>query len=200
MAADVGPDVAPADVADVAPICADLLKQIAALKPALAACTVAVGCKTFEYPICGSIGCYQAPMASDADATALEALAVQATAAGCDGFHCGCGVIAPAFCLKGTCKQCPPDCDGTCEEVTAALLQTAHAANWCGSDSDCTVLGTGMCPVGDLPCGGLLLSKNANTADIQAVLTGYSVACGASTCKCAMPQNPTCVAGKCVVK
>lgn len=178
--------------------CAAIIAQIDALKPKLTPCNAATTCSTFEYPICNTFGCFQTPLPADADTAALESLAKQASAASCDGFHCGCGPSAPSFCLKGQCRQCPPDCDGTCDEIGPALLTVAHAANWCGGDQDCAVLGTGMCPVGDLPCGGLFLNKFANQDNLQAIVTAYSTACGASFCKCAVPGPAVCVKGKCV--
>ncbi len=196
---DVPPPDAAAD-ADVGNSCAALLGQIAALKPMLTGCTPATGCKTMEYPICNTFGCFQTPMASDADSSALESLAKQASSAGCDGFHCGCDQPKPAFCLKGQCRQCPPDCDGTCDELTAALLSAAHAANWCSTDNDCTAMSTGLCPVGDLPCGGMYVNSFANAETLQAIIGGYSVACGPSFCKCAVPGPAVCVKGKCVAK
>ncbi len=197
--ADVPPPDAAAD-ADVGSVCAALMGQIAALKPTLTGCTPATGCKTLEYPICNTFGCFQTPMASDADSSALESLAKQASSAGCDGFHCGCDQPKPAFCLKGQCQQCPPDCAGTCDELTAALLSAAHAANWCSTDSECTTVSTGLCPVGDLPCGGLYVNSFASAETLQGLIGGYSVACGASFCKCAVPGPAVCAKGKCVAK
>ncbi len=192
---------APADgSADAEATCTALLAQIDALGPALSACTPAAGCRTFEYPYCGSFGCFQTPLSAGADVSGLEALAHEASLAGCEGFHCGCQRVAPSFCLKGVCRQCPPDCDGTCDELSAALLTVAHAGNWCGTDSDCAVVGTGLCPVGDLPCGGLLLNGYADTTTVLAVVAGYGAACGASTCKCAVPGPAVCVQGKCVAR
>lgn len=208
VAADIGPlDVPLADVGaeiDAAPEvagddgCGALMTQIDALKPKLTPCSAGTTCQMFEYPICNTMGCFQTPVASNADTSALSSLTQQAGAAQCPGFHCGCGPYAPAFCLNSQCQQCPPNCDGTCDEVTAALLTTAHADNWCGIDKDCAVLSTGLCPVGDLPCGGMYLNVNASQENLQGLLGGYSKACGASFCKCAAPGPAVCVKGKCV--
>ena len=125
--AETSPDVA-ADVAETTN-CDELLAQMDALKPALTPCTLENGCSTFEFPICNSFGCYQTPVGAGSDTTALSALAQKAMTAQCPGFHCGCGVSTPSFCLKSQCRQCPPDCDGTCDEVKTALLSTAHAVS-----------------------------------------------------------------------
>jgi hypothetical protein len=190
QATDSGPDIATG--------CSALLAQIDALKPKLTPCGAGATCQVFEYPICNTMGCFQTPVASNADTSALASLTQQAGAAQCPGFHCGCGPYAPAFCLNSQCQQCPPNCDGTCDELTAALLTTAHAENWCGIDKDCQVISTGLCPVGDLPCGGLYVSQNTNQDNLQAIIGGYSKACGASFCKCAVPGPAKCVKGKCV--
>lgn len=196
--ADAAPDqtdtAAPADAS-----CAQLGQQIDTAKAKITACNVDLGCEVFEYPICGSFGCFQAPIAKNADVSELASWVTQASAAQCAGFGCGCQPPTPAFCLKGQCQQCPPDCDGTCDELKASLLTVAHAANWCGSDADCTVLNTALCPVGDLPCGGMLINKFAKTEPIQAVLSAYSTACGPSTCKCKAPEPGLCIQGKCAL-
>ncbi len=196
-----GTDAASADTTtDVAPTCSELQAKIDALKPTLTPCTPQKGCVTFEYPICNSFGCFETPVAQGSDTAPLESLASQASAAGCEGFHCGCDTSVPSFCLKGQCRQCPPDCDGSCDEMTSAFTSVAHAANWCGTTDDCTTLGTALCPVADLPCGGLFINKYAKLDTLQAIHGGFSKACGPSTCKCAVPSDPICVAGKCVAK
>lgn len=192
-------DAAAADAADVPASCPALLAKIAALKPALTACTAQVGCQTFEYPICNSVGCFQMPLAANADLAALESLAQQAAALSCPPFHCGCGEMPkPSYCLGGQCRSCPPDCDGSCEELKTALIKAAHANDWCSSAKDCVTLSTGLCPVGDLPCGGLWVNSYANQQNLLAIVGAYSAACGASTCKCAVPGPAACVKGKCV--
>jgi len=214
---DVAPDTAATDAAtadaadtgasdtvtipDTAEGCPQILAKIDALKPALSQCTNQAGCQNFEYPICGSFGCFQLPVAANADTTQLQSLSEQAAALSCEPFHCGCGEqLSPSLCLNGYCRSCPPDCAGSCEDLTQALLTTAHNANVCASDKDCVVVSTGLCPVGDLPCGGLYVNTYTKQETLQAVITAFSQACGASTCKCAVPPAPSCVGGKCVAK
>ena len=214
---DVAPDTAVTDAAtadaadtgasdtvtipDTAEGCPQILAKIDALKPALSQCTNQAGCQNFEYPICGSFGCFQLPVAANADTTQLQSLSEQAAALSCEPFQCGCGEqLSPSLCLGGYCRSCPPDCAGSCEDLTQALLTTAHNANVCASDKDCVVVSTGLCPVGDLPCGGLYVNTYTKQETLQAVITAFSQACGASTCKCAVPPTPSCVGGKCVAK
>lgn len=204
---DAAPDVPAADVApdqtDTAgPVdasCAQLGQQIDMAKAKITACKPDQGCEVFEYPICGSAGCFQTPFAKDADVSELASWVNQASAAQCKGFNCGCNPPTPAFCLKGECRQCPPDCDGTCDELKATLLTIAHAANWCSTDADCTVVNTALCPVGDLPCGGILVNKWAKPDSLDAVLQAYGAACGPSTCKCKPPEPGSCIQGKCTL-
>ena len=189
-----GCDIAECESAE----CMTVLGKIAALKPKLQACTAAKGCQGFEYPICGSAGCFQMPIGSDTDTSALSTLAQEAADAKCSSFHCGCGPAAPSFCLKGKCRDCPPDCDGTCDELATAIPQLAGQLGYCGKDDDCTVLMTGLCPIGGLPCGGIPLSKFAQTGQLQALLNQYAAPCNAVMCKCAGPGKPVCEKGKCV--
>ncbi len=180
--------------------CLDLMGQIAALKPKVTTCSADKGCQPFEFPICGSVGCFQLGVGAGNDLTELENLAGKAGAAQCSGFHCGCGPAAPTFCFKGQCQTCPPNCDGTCDEKLAALLSVAkQAASFCGSDSDCTVVATGMCPVGGLPCGGIPANKYSKTEVLSGLVAAYSAPCGAAMCKCAVPGPAKCVQGHCVV-
>lgn len=191
-----GPDTA----ADVVPAadCAGLQAQIAALTASLQVCTSAKGCQSFEHPICGSAGCFQMPIGADADQAALTALASAAAKLGCAGFTCGCGPAPPSYCLNKKCGQCPPDCEGSCEEKGVALNQAAAAAaSYCSKDEDCTVIQTGLCPVGDLPCGGIPVNKNAKLEQVQALATAYAP-CGAM-CKCMVPGPAKCISGKCKV-
>lgn len=183
---------------DAADVCGALVASIDALLPGLNACTAASDCRTFEAPICDSMGCFQRPVAIGADLGELERLAGEATRAGCDGFHCGCVLAPPALCLGGHCRACPPDCDGSCADLTDGFVAVAHAANWCGVDDDCDVLSTGLCPVGDLPCGGVFLNRLADVGVVQAVAGAYGLACGPATCRCPAPGPAVCVQGKCV--
>ncbi|MBI5609724.1 MAG: hypothetical protein HY902_12700 [Deltaproteobacteria bacterium] len=180
--------------------CVDLMGQITALEPKLTACTKDKGCQPFEFPICGSVGCFQLGVGVGNDLSALENLAGKAGAASCSGFHCGCGPAPPTFCLGGKCRTCPPDCDGTCDEKLAALVGTAQQlASFCGSDSECTVVATGMCPVGGLPCGGIAVNKYAKTDALLGLVAAYTGPCGAAMCKCAVPGPAVCLKGKCTV-
>ncbi len=218
--ADVDTDASPHDVlgpnsdaddasgidasADVTLTCEELQAKIDALKPTLTACTVEQGCTTYMHATCNVADCFQAPVAQGSDTSLLEALTLQAGAQGCESYWCGCTDWRPSFCLKGQCRQCPPDCDGTCEEITGALTELAHTANQCEWDFDCVIVSTGICQVDDLPCGGLVIDKFINTfvsgTMVQAVVGGYKAACGPSTCDCALPSALACVKGKCVPK
>lgn len=179
--------------------CLDLFGKIDAEKAKLTPCAKPGGlCGTFEFPICGSMGCFQAPMGEGADTAAIGDLSTQAMKAQCSGFHCGCGPTPPALCLKGQCRQCPPDCGGACEELGMAIQNLVETLNFCGKDQDCQVLTTGLCPLGKLPCGGAAVSTYADTAGLKAATAAY-LACGAAMCKCAAPKIATCVKGRCAV-
>lgn len=180
--------------------CMTLLGQISALKPGLQKCTAAVGCQNFEFPICNSAGCFQLGVAKDAKLDDLNNLAGAAMKAQCSQFSCGCMPAPQPFCLGGQCRQCPPDCAGTCDEQQAAIVQLVASQAWCSSDADCTVLQTGLCPFAGLPCGGVPLNKYAQTGQLQALLSAYAVPCNVAMCKCAVPGPALCVAGKCAIQ
>lgn len=181
--------------------CVELVSKIDALKSKVTACTADKGCQPFEYPICDSAGCFQLGVGAGNDLTELQDLAGKAGAAQCSGFHCGCAPAPPTYCLKNQCRSCPPDCDGTCDELKAAILSTAkQMASFCGTDADCTVVSTAMCPLGDLPCGGVPANKYSKPDALLALISAYSAPCGAAMCKCAAPGPAKCVKGQCVIQ
>jgi hypothetical protein len=192
-----GCDVAECEAGD----CAAILSKIDKLKPKLQACAAATGCEEFEYPICGSAGCFQMPVGKGADLSELNNLAGAAQAAKCSQFTCGCGPASPSYCLGGSCRQCPPDCDaGTCDDKAAAIAQFVGASRWCASDKDCIVHATGLCPFAGMPCGGVALSQYAKVSQLDALLSATAVPCNVAMCKCAVPGPASCVAGKCTVQ
>lgn len=192
-----GCDVAECEAGD----CVAILSKIDKLKPKLQACAAATGCEEFEYPICGSAGCFQMPVGKGADLSELNNLAGAAQAAKCSQFTCGCGPASPSYCLGGSCRQCPPDCDaGTCDDKAAAIAQFVGASSWCASDKDCIVHATGLCPFAGMPCGGVALSQYAKVSQLDALLSATAVPCNIAMCKCAVPGPASCVAGKCMVQ
>ena len=192
-----GCDVAECEVSG----CAGILAKIDQIKPKLQACSAPAGCEEYEFPICGSAGCFQMPVAKGADLAELNKLTSAAMAEKCSQFSCGCAPAAPSFCLSGTCRQCPPDCDaGTCDEKAAAIAQLVGANSWCTTAKDCIVHQTGLCPFAGLPCGGVALNKYANIAQLNALLAATALPCNIAMCKCAVPGPASCVAGKCTVQ
>lgn len=180
--------------------CAELTGKLDAEIAKMQTCTAAKGCQVFEYPYCGSAGCYQKPIAAGSDVAKLEPIAEAATKAQCSSFSCGCAPPKPAFCLDGSCKQCPPDCKGSCDDIKTAIATLAkQQASYCGKDEDCTVMVTGLCPFADLPCGGMALAKNADQTQLKALVEAYFPACGGGVCKCMPPKAAVCDKGKCVV-
>jgi len=178
--------------------CTAALAKIAAIKPKVQKCTAAKGCTGYEFPICGSAGCFQLPIAADADLKDLDEAAAEASEAGCSGFTCGCGPAPVAFCLGGQCSQCPPDCGGTCDEKSSAIQQLgAQVASVCGKDADCAILATGLCPIGAMPCGGVPHNVFVDLTPLKALVAAYAAGCGGQ-CNCPPPAKAKCDKGKCV--
>jgi len=176
--------------------CAEVATQLAKWLPKARPC--AGTCQTLEYPICGSIGCFQVPVGPGPAVAVVEAIAQAAGKLGCPQFHCGCSVPQPAFCFAGQCSFCPPDCGGTCAELGAALVQEAGAAGYCGKDSDCATFTTDICGVPGLGCNAIAIQKSAKLTGLQALLASYAQQkCAKAVCDCAQPPPPKCVKNKC---
>ncbi|MBM4344085.1 MAG: hypothetical protein FJ100_12020 [Deltaproteobacteria bacterium] len=180
--------------------CLGLTGKLDAAIAKMQACSADKGCQVFEFPYCGSAGCYQKPIAADSDISQIEPIADAAMKSQCSGFSCGCEPPKPAFCLAGVCTQCLAGCKGTCDEVKAAILSlTKQQASFCVKDEHCTVMVTGLCPFGDLPCGGMAVNKYVDQSQLQALVEAYAQACGGGLCKCMPPKAAVCDKGKCVV-
>ncbi len=182
--------------------CDAIQAAISALEPALAECTAAGGCQRFEYPICNSFGCFQAPVAKGKDLTQLQALANAAMQAQCAGFHCGCASLPPEpYCLGQACRVCPPDCGGgSCADLDAALTQAAVAVRGypCSSDSDCTVSQTPFCEIPGAGCYAIAHAVKAELSEWNALVNQWQLQkCATAACDCMGTNKATCVQGIC---
>lgn len=189
----------------VVPVCApktcgEVDTLMAQWLPKARPCGVAAGCQSFEFPICGSAGCFQAPVGAGNPAVAvLEQIASAAMPLQCPKFKCGCAPPPPSFCFGGLCSFCPPDCQGSCTEILTALVALAKSQGFCTNDAGCQVLPTDLCAIAGLGCYHIALSKFADTKGIIALLAAYAEAkCPTADCDCATPTQAKCSQGKCV--
>ena len=180
--------------------CSAIEGSIAALLPGLSGCASAGDCMLFEYPICGSAGCFQRAVSKDADLTDLWDLAQQAQTAGCSGFTCGCGYGAMPVCLQAQCTLCPgPGCAPSCENLLATIKAEAALAKGCVSDADCMLLDSPICAEPGLGCYAIAV---ATTTPIQnnlgALLELYTTkGCPTADCDCDQPKAH-CDGGSCI--
>ena len=165
-------------------------------------CSDGGGCNLFEFPICGSIGCYTKPIASSAAPETMEelnALALIGQKLQCPDFHCGCDVPPKPYCLGGDCRQCPPDCGTGCQGLLAAIQDQAQKlGGYCQNDADCTGIESPICTAPGLPCYLVMVHAKADTQQIKALMKAYTDnKCVLGECDCAAPQQFACVGGKC---
>ncbi len=166
------------------------------------ACADAQQCVAFEYPICDTFGCFQVAVNAQADLVLLTDLAVQAQAAGCEDFSCGCeDPPAVPACIEGLCRLCPPDCGTTCEGIGAAILAEADTLNHCEWSDECWTEDTGVCNLPDLPCGYVPVQAGSDTGLIYE-LSQASVALGCQAgCSCGPPPETLyCIGGRCLAE
>lgn len=180
--------------------CAEVDTLMAQWLPKARPCSGATGCQSFEFPACGSAGCFQAPVGATSPAVAvIEQIAAAALALQCPKFGCGCAPPPPSFCFGGQCSFCPPDCKGSCAELLDALVLLAKTQSFCGKSEDCQLLPTDLCAVAGLGCYHIALSKFADLKGIQSLLAAHAQAkCPTADCDCATPSKASCQQGKCV--
>jgi hypothetical protein len=189
------------DLPECAEGCDELVPAAnAALSAAASGCGDPTGCGFYEYPICGTFGCFNGAVRESADLAALETAASAAGAAGCEPFHCGCGFPEGApVCLGETCRMCPPDCGSDCEELEAAVTAFAkEAAAGCTADVDCEISTTGPCELGPfVSCHGL--AWNTSAEPVMTLIAGYMGAggCEFADCDC-QATEAHCKGGYCV--
>ncbi|MBM4386961.1 MAG: hypothetical protein FJ088_04430, partial [Deltaproteobacteria bacterium] len=81
--------------------CFDVIGKIDSEIEKLKGCGGTFDCSLFEYPICGTAGCFQAAVSKQGDYSDLFELAEQATQLQCAGFTCGCGYAGMPICVDG---------------------------------------------------------------------------------------------------
>lgn len=180
--------------------CGGIEASIEALLPAMSGCNSAGDCSLFEYPICGSAGCFQRAVNKDADFEALSALASQGQNAGCSGFTCGCGYGSMPVCLNAQCTLCPgPNCAPSCAALLETIKAEAALAKDCTKDTDCVLLDSPICAEPGLGCYAVSVAlETPIQKNINALLTLYAdLSCPTADCDCDEPVA-SCAAGKCV--
>ena len=171
-----------------------------------AGCGAADSCTWFEFPICGTFGCYSGAIRKDTpeeSLSALSAVGLEGLNAGCEPFHCGCGFPeGTPVCLADQCRMCPGDCGESCDDISAAIeVFAAEVSTGCSSDNECEVLMVSPCDLGSaITCHGLPHHVNADLGPIQKLLDGApSAGCEFFACDCQLSQA-VCDAGTCVGK
>ena len=167
-------------------------------------CDAPDSCVMFEFPICGTFGCFLGAIrkdTSEADLATLNDTALEGLNGGCEPFHCGCGFPEGApVCLQSQCRMCPGDCGDSCEDVKAALLAVAEpVATGCESDDDCAVLPVAPCDLSPaIQCHGLPHRVGADIGAVKKLLNGMTeVGCETFECDCQLTEA-ICDAGTCV--
>jgi hypothetical protein len=170
--------------------CSTIAASVDDLLPTLSGCTSAGECTLFEYPICGSAGCFQHAVNATADLAPLLALAKQGQAASCAGFTCGCGYGPMPVCLDGQCTLCPgPDCKPDCDTLLATIVAEAALAKYCKKDTDCKLLESPICAKSGLGCYAVAVAVDTPLQqNLSALLTLYSeLKCPSADCDCPEP-------------
>ncbi len=182
--------------------CDEALAAVDQFVAAHGACTDAQQCVAFEYPICDTFGCFQVAVNAQADLATLTDLAIQAQAAGCEDFSCGCEAPPPApACIEGLCRLCPPDCGTTCEGIGAAILAEADTLNHCEWTDECWTEDTGVCNLPGLPCGYVPVQAGSNTDLIYELAQAYVALECQTGCSCEPPPETLyCIGGRCLAE
>jgi hypothetical protein len=196
-----------AEAGSTEPTCEGVLATAEALlASAGAGCGAPDSCVMFEFPICGSFGCFSGAMREDAPEethAALNDAALSGMNAGCEPFHCGCGFPeGTPVCLQAQCRMCPGDCGDSCEDVEDAIQVAAtKLALGCESDEDCAVLPVAPCDLGTaIQCHGLpyRVGVGADLGPVQKLLEGAEeVGCSTFQCDCQLTES-ICSGGTCV--
>lgn len=180
--------------------CVTIESSIDALLPGVSGCTSAGECTLFEYPICGSAGCFQRAVNKEADISSLWELAEQGQTAGCSGFTCGCGYGTMPVCLGSECVLCPgPNCNPSCDTLLATIKAEAALAKACTDNWDCKLLDSPICGEPGLGCYAVAV---ATTTPLQKNLTALldlyaDLGCPTADCDCDEPVA-TCSDGQCI--
>ena len=181
-------------------VCEDLSSQLDALIASHAGCTGPGQCQHFEYPICGSIGCYQRAVADSATLPdEVWALATDAAALQCEPFHCGCDFKGFPACIDDTCQLCPgPGCELDCEALLALLVAEVQARSACTAATDCAAVQTPLCTVPGLGCYQAAVNLSGTWGLVPALVQMVvDQGCAVADCDC-QDQGTDCVEGGCV--
>ena len=114
-------------------------------------CTTSSQCMMFDYPVCGTFGCFQGPVNTSLNLQSLNLIAQQGVEGNCSGFHCGCMLPdAPTVCVDQSCVSCKDSSACTdCNELTTLIQQeAAFHAEGCESDEDCGLSIVDQCSMG----------------------------------------------------
>jgi hypothetical protein len=187
------------DIPACADSCTQIEQNIDVLLTDAQACSVREDCQLFEFPICGSAGCFQEAAGTGADLTSISNLAQQAQEAGCPGFTCGCGYESDPICLTGRCRKCPGDCDAPCEDLRAALVAETGPQRLCASDEECVAIDIPFCDIPELGCYGTVYSRSRGGRALEGLIDAFSArGCSNIDCDCAPPPGPpSCIDGVC---
>jgi hypothetical protein len=167
-------------------------------------CVASSQCKMFEYPICGSFGCFQGPVNDTLDLLPLNLVAQQGVDELCSGFHCGCMLPeGPTACFENSCISCDDsnvcsDCDKLTEMIVA---DSTFAAEGCTTDDDCEVAIVDHCSMGPhIACHGFAYNKAkgpGKVLELMNLFTKQENGCPWTQCDCEA-SSVQCDQGKCI--
>lgn len=180
--------------------CEELTGDIDAILAEHQTCGGPGECELFEYPICGSAGCYQRAVGDPASVPEeVWEIASIASALHCEPFHCGCGYAASPACLDGTCELCPgPGCALDCDALIALLVAEVELQTACTSDNDCGAVATPLCTVPELGCYQAAVTWTGTWGIIPTLVQMITdQGCALADCDC-QDQSTACVDGTCV--
>ncbi len=174
------------------------------LADAAGGCKASSQCKMYDYPICGSFGCFQGPVNDTLDLLPLNLAAQQGVEKTCSGFHCGCMLPeAPTACFEGSCISCEgSSACSDCAKLTTMIEQdAAFAAAGCVNDNDCEIAIVDQCNMGPhIVCHGYAYNTSkgpGKVIDLMSLFTDPENGCPWTQCDC-QASVVHCEQGKCV--
>ena len=161
------------------------------LADAAQGCTASSQCMMFDYPVCGTFGCFQGPVNTSLNLQPLNLIAQQGVEEQCSGFHCGCMLPdAPTVCLDQSCVSCENASACTdCNQLTTLIKEeAAFHAKGCESDEDCGLSIVDQCSMGpQIVCHGYAYNQSkgpGKVLELMSLFTSPENECPWSQCDC----------------
>lgn len=85
-----------------------------------------------------------------------------------------------------------------CKQLRETVVEEAAKISGCSQDSDCAVHRTVLCDFPELDCHAAHVNTSHSTGPLDRAIRAYATSCSPSKCKCEVPAESVCRAGKCV--